>query len=71
LFVIGKVKRNESPAASEPESNAGEFDVTVWVTAPMFLQQTVAPMGTVSVPFWKKLSITSIVMSPGWQVNAA
>jgi hypothetical protein len=29
LFVIGKVKRNELPAASEPELNAGAFDVTV------------------------------------------
>jgi hypothetical protein len=37
----------------------------------MFLQQTVAPRGTVCVPFWKKLSITSIVMSPDWQVKAA
>jgi len=47
LFVIGKVKRNESPAAREPELKPVEFEVTVWVTAPMFLQQTVAPSGTV------------------------
>jgi len=47
LFVIGKVKRNESPAAREPESKPVEFEVTVWVTAPMLLQQTVAPSGTV------------------------
>jgi hypothetical protein len=53
LFVIGKVNRNESSEASEPELNPGESEVTVCVTAPMFLQQTVAPRGTVWVPFWK------------------
>ena len=47
LFVIGKVNRNESPGASEPELNPVEIEVTVCVTAPMFLQQTVAPRGTV------------------------
>jgi hypothetical protein len=51
LFVIGNVNRNESLGASEPESNP-ELEVTVWVTAPVFLQQTVAPRGTVWVPFW-------------------
>jgi len=53
LFVIGKVNRNESSEASEPELNPGESEVTVCVTAPMFLQQTVGPRGTVWVPFWK------------------
>ena len=51
LLVIGKVNRNELPGASEPELNAGDVEVTVWVTAPMFRQQTFAPRGTVWVPF--------------------
>jgi N-methylhydantoinase A/oxoprolinase/acetone carboxylase beta subunit len=71
LFVIGKVKRKELPAARKPELNAKEFEATVWVTAPVFRQQTVARSGTVRVPFWNEKSTMSITVSPAWQLKAA
>jgi hypothetical protein len=46
--AAANVWRNASPWSSGPESNPGEFDVTVCVDESWFVQQTVDPGFTVT-----------------------
>jgi hypothetical protein len=65
------VKRNESPGARRAEPNAAVFEVTVWLAAPVFVQQTAVPGATVFDPCWKEKSMMLIVVSPAMHVPAA
>jgi hypothetical protein len=51
---VENVTRNESPGARSIEPKAAVSDVTVWLIAPVFVQQTVVFNGTVFVPPWNE-----------------
>jgi hypothetical protein len=48
-----------------PESNTPVSEVTVWALCPMLIQQTVVPVGTVSVSGLKTKSCASTCVVPG------
>ena len=59
-----------SPGLSVPESNPpGVSDVTVWATWPLFVQQTVPPVGMFTVCGSKKLSKMSTSTEPTGQAG--
>jgi hypothetical protein len=69
--LLAKVNRYDDPGASEPESKTLELDVAVWLTAPLFVQQTVVPGATVIVAGEKLKSTIETIVSPLWHVAVA
>jgi hypothetical protein len=62
-----KVNVNMSPGAMKPESNTPVSEVAVCVTWPLFVQQTVVPVGIVTSAGSKKLSPMLISVDPAGQ----
>jgi hypothetical protein len=65
--TLGNVTLNELPGAMFPEPvNALVLEVTVCVTAPLFVQQTVVPGVTVIIEGEKLKSTIETIASPVW-----
>jgi hypothetical protein len=62
-----KVNVYMSPGARKPESNTAVSEVAVCVTWPLFVQQTVVPVGIVTSAGSKKLSPMLISVDPAGQ----
>jgi hypothetical protein len=60
-----KVCRKVAPCASAPESNPGPFDVTVWTSGSLFVQQTLEPVAMLTVGGEKAKPAIDTVVSPG------
>ena len=62
-----KVNENESPGDRKSDSKTPVSEVAVCVTWPLFVQQTVVPVGIVTSAGSKKLSPMLISVAPAGQ----